>query len=524
MTPNSQKPTLKMEYLPVLQELQKIKRPIEARELSRKLHLGYEKLMSGAIYSLQEQKLAKFTEREEVLLHLTEEGKEYVKKGLPERQIFALFQEKGYKEIKVSEFAKSVEMELGFNKKLFFIGLSHMKKNKWVVTSKATGEETIFVYNEDAPKSSLEEILQIYGDNQVIPLSAISKPLQEYLPQLLKRKLITREKVTIRMVELTPEGYTIKPNEINLIEEEIQMISSDMIKSGEWKESINKLKKYDVEIEGPKIYAGKYHPMTIIKNQVREVFHSMGFQEIQGPIIELAFYNFDSLYQPQDHPAREMHDTFYLKHPKTGKLPKKSYVETIRSIHENGGDTGSTGWRYKWSSEIAKKLLLRTHTTATTLRYLAKVGLEKPQLPIKVFCIDRVFRNEKVDRTHLAELQQIDGIIIGENVTLSDLIGQITEFYKRMGFKKVITRPGFFPYTEPSMEVSVYSEELGAWLEMGGSGIFRPEVTYAWGIKHPVRVLAWGLGLERLAMLKLKRDDIRDLYQSKISWLREVSY
>lgn len=162
----------------------------------------------------------------------------------------------------------------------------------------------------------------------------------------------------------------------------------------------------------------------------------MGFQEIQGPIIELAFYNFDSLYQPQDHPAREMHDTFYLKHPKTGKLPKKSYVETIRSIHENGGDTGSTGWRYKWSSEIAKKLLLRTHTTATTLRYLAKVGLEKPQLPIKVFCIDRVFRNEKVDRTHLAELQQIDGIIIGENVTLSDLIGQITEFYKRMGFKK----------------------------------------------------------------------------------------
>ena len=143
---------------------------------------------------------------------------------------------------------------------------------------------------------------------------------------------------------------------------------------------------------------------------------------------------------------------------------------------------------------------------------------------MKVFCVDRVFRNESIDRTHLAEFEQVDGIIIGEHLTLSDLIGQITEFYKRMGFDKVITRPGFFPYTEPSMEVAVYSKKLGSWLEMGGSGIFRPEVTYAWGIKYPVRVLAWGLGMERLAMVKLKREDIRDLYTSPVSWLREVSY
>ncbi len=524
MTSSTEKPTLKKEYLPILQKLQDINKPIEARELSQDLNIGYEKLMSGAIYALQEQGLAKFTEQEEILLHLTDEGKEYVVKGLPERQMFEYFKAKGYKEISLADFQSEIEKELGFSKKLFFIGLNFMKKNKWVVSSKATGAEKIFIYNETAPETPVEQLLNYFKDQSQIFVSSIPSTLQEYLSLLSKRKIITRERITLRMVELTEEGKKIKTDQISLIEEEIQMITSEMIKSGKWKEKLAALKSYDVAVEGPRIQVGKLHPMTIIKNSVREVFHSMGFQEIRGPIIELAFYNFDSLYQPQDHPAREMHDTFYLKQPQKGKLPKKKFVEKIKAIHENGGDSGSTGWGYEWSPEIAKKLLLRTHTTATTLRHLAKVGLEKSKLPVKVFCIDRVFRNEKIDRTHLAELQQIDGIIIGENVTLSDLIGQITEFYKRMGFKKVITRPGFFPYTEPSMEVSVYSEELGAWLEMGGSGIFRPEVTYAWGIKNPIRVLAWGLGLERLAMLKLKRDDIRDLYQSNISWLREVSY
>ena len=297
-----------------------------------------------------------------------------------------------------------------------------------------------------------------------------------------------------------------------------------MIKTNDWKDKLDQLKDYEVNALGPRIEVGKYHPITIIINQIREIFHSMGFSEIKGPIVESAFFNFDALYQPQDHPAREMHDTFYLKNPAKGHLPPKEYTDAVRQTHENGGESNSLGWRYQWSEEIAKKLVLRTHTTATTVRQLGSVIKEHKTLPMKVFCIDRVFRNEKVDRTHLAEFQQIEGIVIGKNVTLCDLIGQIVEFYKRMGFSKVITRPGFFPYTEPSMEIACYSEKLGKWLEMGGSGIFRPEVTYPWGIREPVRVLAWGMGLERLAMLKLQRSDIRDLYQSPISWLREIPY
>lgn len=517
---------LKSEHLPILQKLKKLNRKIEAIELSRILKIPYEKLMSGAIFILQKLKIAKFTEEPQTLMKLTKEGKDYVKNGLPSRQLYKLLKEGSTKEIALPEFISKAESELGLSKKLFFVGLTQLKKNKWIVSSKATGTDTFFIYNENPAKLKEETLIDIYKDNEKteLMLNEIPKDLHEAAKNLTKRKILISEKFTQRNIELTAIGKKIKVEEIKLIEEEIQQINSDMIKSGTWKEKLPNLKKYEIEMLGPRIQVGKLHPITIVKNQVREVFHSLGFTEIRGPIIETAFYNFDCLYQPQDHPAREMHDTFYLKNPSKGDLPEKKLVNKIKKIHENGGDTGSTGWKYEWTPEIARKSLLRTHTTATTLRHLAKFASQKDNLPIKYFVIDRVFRNENLDRTHLAELQQIDGIIIDEHATLSDLIGQLKAFYEKMGFSKVVTRPGFFPYTEPSMEVSVYSEELGEWIEMGGSGIFRPEVTYAWGIKEPIRVLAWGLGLERLAMLKLKRNDIRDLYDSPIEFLREEPY
>jgi len=295
-----------------------------------------------------------------------------------------------------------------------------------------------------------------------------------------------------------------------------------MLSSGTWKDY--KLKPFDVTKPGPLLKAGKLHPMVNLINEIREIFISLGFTEIRGPIVESAFFNFDALFQPQDHPARELHDTFYLNNPKIAKLPEKERVKAVKETHENGGDSGSLGWGYKWNVNIAKKTLLRTHTTATTIRRLAEYHRNNDIPPIKVFSIDRVFRNEKLDKSHLAEFTQIEGIVIGERVTLCDLIGVIKEFYNKIGFEKVITRPGFFPYTEPSMEIAVYYDKLGEWLEMGGSGIFRPEVTYPWGIKNPTRVLAWGLGLERLAMLKYEREDIRDLYINPIKWLRQESY
>ncbi|MHA1721002.1 MAG: phenylalanine--tRNA ligase subunit alpha [Promethearchaeota archaeon] len=519
----NQKIPIKNEHYQILKKLQKINKPTEARILSEKLKIPYEKLMSGAIFSLHQVGLANFKEKETEIMSLTLEGKKYLNSGLPERQIFNLLIKDNRKEVKLLDFSKEVEKELNFPKKIFFVGISKMKKNRWVVSSKAMGYEQIFVSNESPEKTDEEKFLELFKENNSLPSSKIPKKLLDASNSLYKRKLLVKEKKMLRIIELTSEGKEISKENINLIEEEIKLISSEMLKDGTWKEKLSKLKSYKVDALGPNINAGKYHPLTIIINEVREVFHSMGFEEIKGPIVEEAFYNFDCLYQPQDHPAREMQDTFYLKNPSEGKLPKKKVVDMIKNTHENGGNSGSTGWGYKWSEDIAKKILLRTHTTATTIRRLSHIT-KNTKLPMKVFCVDRVFRNESEDRTHLAQFMQIDGIVIGKNLTLSDLIGQLVEFYKRMGFEKVVTRPGFFPYTEPSMEVAVYSKKLGAWLEMGGSGIFRPEVTYAWGIRDPVRVLAWGLGLERLALLKLQRNDIRDLYQSPIQWLREVPY
>ena len=195
----------------------------------------------------------------------------------------------------------------------------------------------------------------------------------------------------------------------------------------------------------------------------------------------------------------------------------KEYADK-KETDENGGESKSLGWGYDWDEDIAKKTVLRTHTTATTIRRLAQFYRNNEKVPVKVFCIDRVFRNEKLDKSHLAEFTQVEGIVIDEGTTLCDLIGLLSEFYRKLGFKKIITRPGFFPYTEPSMDVIVWFNN--SWLELGGSGIFRPEVTEPLGVKHPV--LAWGLGLERLAMLRLGLNDIRKLYISDIDWLRKV--
>ena len=238
----------------------------------------------------------------------------------------------------------------------------------------------------------------------------------------------------------------------------------------------------------------------------------MGFKEIDEQYVQPAFWNMDALFTPQDHPARELQDTFYLAHPQRAELDD-SVVEKVAAIHENGGNTGSIGWGTKWSKEEAEKLLLRTHTTVNSIKYLS----QHTEPPVKVFSLSKVFRKEAIDATHLPEFTQIEGIIMDEDANFDMLCGIIKEFYRRMGFTDIRFRPGYFPYVEPSLEVEV--KFRGKWMELGGAGVFRPEVTEPFGIKHPV--LAWGMGFERLAMLRWNLKDLRDLYISDIEMLRE---
>jgi phenylalanyl-tRNA synthetase alpha chain len=255
---------------------------------------------------------------------------------------------------------------------------------------------------------------------------------------------------------------------------------------------------------------GRTHPLTDLIKEIREAFTSLGFVEIEGDYVQSAFWNFDALFTPQDHAAREMQDTFYLTEKTIPKFENNKLVKTIADAHLKG-------WKYKWDIKKAKKLVLRTHTTPVTLKYLAET---KPD-EARIFTIGRVFRNEKVSYKHLVEFNQIEGVVTGKNITLRDLMGIQTEFYKKIGIKKIKFWPTFFPYTEPSLQSMIYNHDLEKWIELFGMGIFRSEVVEPLGLRH--LVLAWGGGIERIAMLKYRLSDVRELYANKIGWLRSLS-
>ena len=324
--------------------------------------------------------------------------------------------------------------------------------------------------------------------------------------------MIRLEENVVRLVSLTKKARKILDEGID-VESGIGQLTHEMIKEAGWKGK--KFRGYDTSSEVAPALPAKLHPLTRMIGQIKGIFVSMGFREIEGPLVESSFWNFDALFVPQDHPAREMQDTFYLERPKKAALPDGKVVSAIASAHENGGSSNSSGWGYRWDKGLASHALLRTHTTATTIRELAK----KERLPIKVFSIGKVFRKERISFKHLPEFHQIEGIVVGD-VNFKNLLGILKEFYAGMGFDKIRFRPAYFPYTEPSLEVEVYFEKKKGWIELGGAGIFRPEVYIPFGIKNPV--LAWGLGLERLAMLSLDLEDIRALYQSDIDWLRSL--
>jgi phenylalanyl-tRNA synthetase alpha chain len=317
-----------------------------------------------------------------------------------------------------------------------------------------------------------------------------------------------------RTISLTDRGRSaIESGRVRVVKERNTLTPEDL-ESGAWREIT--LRPYDVTLAARDVYPAKIHPLRKIIEQTRRAFLEMGFAEVASPMIESAFWNFDALFQPQDHPARDMQDTFYMRDPAEAPLPDAKVVEPVRRTHEDGWETGSEGWGYKWSAERSKQVVLRTHTTAATIRALAA----NPEPPGKFFCVGWTYRNETISFKHLPVFHQVDGIIVDEEANLASLMGTLQEFYSKMGFGRVKFKPAFYPYTEPSVDVVVYMESRGKWLEMGGAGIFRPEVTLPLGCKYPV--LAWGLGIERLAMLRFGFSDIRELYASRLETLEGV--
>lgn len=323
-----------------------------------------------------------------------------------------------------------------------------------------------------------------------------------------RKGMIKEVVVTERTITLTADGLAAARSGI-VPKEEVADVTDELVQSGKWKEV--EYRRYDVSTFAPATYAAKKNPLTRLGNEVRRLFTEMGFTEMSSEYVQPCFWNMDVLFIPQDHPARDMQDTFYLENPARIVLDD-DLVATVRAIQESGGDTGSTGWGGEWSEEKASAAVLRTHSTVSSIKYIAA----HPDAPQKAFSISRIFRKESIDATHLPEFSQIEGIVIDENANLDMLVSLIREFYARMGFDQIRVRPAYFPYTEPSLELEVFFN--GKWMELGGAGIFRPEVLAPFGVRHPV--LAWGFGFERLAMLKWGITDIRDLYFSDTDLLK----
>jgi phenylalanyl-tRNA synthetase alpha chain len=356
--------------------------------------------------------------------------------------------------------------------------------------------------------------LDYQGSCYLDELSAEENPRRVHELLSKRPELAKIKSRTSRTLSLSDEGKAaLETGRIRVVKERNTLTPED-IESGAWREV--KLRPYDVTLAAKDVYPAKIHPLRKIIEQTRRAFLEMGFAEVASPMIESAFWNFDALFQPQDHPARDMQDTFYMRHPAETPLPDAKVVEPVRRTHEDGWETGSEGWGYTWSPERSRQVVLRTHTTAATIRALAA----NPNPPGKFFCVGWTYRNETISFKHLPVFHQVDGIVVDEEANLASLMGTLQEFYSKMGFGRVKFKPAFYPYTEPSVDVVVYMESRGKWLEMGGAGIFRPEVTLPLSCKYPV--LAWGLGIERLAMLRFGFSDIRELYRPSLDALEGV--
>ncbi|WXG45861.1 MAG: phenylalanine--tRNA ligase subunit alpha [Candidatus Atabeyarchaeum deiterrae] len=500
----------------ILQTLATTRTRIDLNELVEDLKLDQATII-GAATMLSQRGFLKIYESAGSNIRLTSEGVRCFKFGLPERIIIDYIVEKGHG---TAEF-ESLKRDLSLSEEEAAIALGWLKRKNWASAAKDGGR----LYLRSSTKPSIgsdEALITELSTSKEVPISSLKKEYRDIISSLQKRKLVDIVERRSRSLEITNNGLELSRHGITVFDE-VTQLTPEMIRSGDWRTA--NFKTFDVSASVEPVFVARYHPIVELIEEVREIFLELGFEEIKGNLVESAFWNFDVLFQPQDHPAREMHDTFYLSTPSKAKLPDQSIVRRIAQTHEDGWETGSTGWGYKWSPEVAQKVILRTHTTATTIRYLAS----HPNPPLKVFSVDRVYRNEKVNYKHLAEFHQVEGIVMDRDVSLRDLMGIIKEFYGRLGFRRVQFWPSYFPYTEPSAEAIVYIEKKavdqdgkvtssGRWLELGGMGIFRPEVTKPLDIKYPV--LAWGLGLERLLMIRLELGDIRIPYRNELTWLR----
>ena len=432
----------------------------------------------------------------------------YLKNSLPERVLLNKLSEK--RNIPIGEIKNMCNLNDNEAK----IALGTLKKKALVEIKE--GKIILNAKPDEVTKKMFEEKLL---EKLPIEFSKLEDTDRLALENLRTRKDIVQV-VRKKIIEakLTAIGKEISEMKI---EELVETLTPKMLKQNSWKGK--KFRRYNLSAQVPKVYGGKRHFVNQATDYAKSIWLEMGFKEMNGGMVQTGLWNFDALFTAQDHPVREMQDTFFLKDIE-GNLPnfsrkEKNLVEEIKKAHEKGLD-GSRGWQYNWDERDAKKVVLRTHTTCLSARTLKEIG-EKKEFPAKYFALGKCFRNETVDWSHGFEFNQTEGIVVDENANFRQLLGYLKEFFRKMGYEKLRIRPGYFPYTEPSLEIDVFHPVHKKWVELGGAGMFRPEVTIPFFGKH-IPVLAWGPGFDRIIMEFFGITDLREMYKNDISKLREM--
>ena len=472
-------------------------------EICKKSNLDKTSVVRALEY-LQNKNILRILFKKKKVVETGVNGALYLRKGLPERRLLNFLVEKRILSLKDAKTQSNLSEDefkasLGALKKKAMIEL---KNQKIVLTAN----------NLEIAKKSLEESLL---DNLPLDYESLSPEQVHALKTLQSRKDI------IQINE--KKSAEIEVNELGekLLKEEtkgdlIEGLTTEILIKELWKGK--HFRRYNVTSPVPAIHGGKKHFVNEALDYTRKIWTEMGFKEMTGDVIVSSFWNFDALFTAQDHPIREMQDTFFID--KKSELPDQKLVNLVRKSHEKGVG-GSIGWEYEWDEEETKKLVLRTHTTCLSAQTLSK--LKKENLPAKFFAIGKCFRNETLDWNHGFEFNQTEGIVIDKNANFCNLLGYLKQFAKKMGLEKIRFRPAYFPYTEPSVEGDYWDEDKKEWIELFAAGILRPEVTIPLLGEH-VPVLAWGPGIDRIIMKMFEIKDIRELYKNNLTQLREIKF
>ena len=437
---------------------------------------------------------------EEILL--TELGKKYLSEGLPEYRVFEFIKRNGSVEY------RQIFSDIGMEKDEISAAIGYLKKYSIIIDR--GGKLTT---DKDKEK-------QIYGRNSMLSQIKEGKSIDEgSADDLFKRGILERMSKLREKFSITSAGNRVINNkEFNV--DLVDVLSSENIK--EW-EGL-KFREYSRNPEILNSLSGKLNVKTMFSSFIKDVMVSMGFKEMHSNYVESVFWNFDVMMFRQDHPDRDIQDTVHLLGGE-GKIPN-DVLSKVKKIYETGFRLSkyneSTGYQREFDESKCNSLIMRGHTTATTFRYIYDVISKNKDQPVKLFSVDKSFRNETMDSTHLLELYQIEGVVYGDNLTVADLIGYIKQFYSKIGIEKIRLKPTYNPYTEPSLEIQAFSPKLKRWIEVGNSGVFRPETLLPFGITK--NVVAWGFGMERMLNLRLEMADIRDLYgaYTDIDLLRDL--